>query len=273
MTIDPITIESGAHVVHFYEDDADLIAAVGDYAAAAIGADSAALIIATPAHLDGMTAHLDEARVDLVEARRVGTLTTLDAAETLAEFYADGQVDADAFKFVIGDTVRDIIRRTGRAVQAHGEMVALLWDEGAVTAALELEDLWNDLSREVAFSLLCTYSTQSVAGGEQSAARRDICRAHSDVVDTRPGTERHFLARQPAAFDRPEFQGDLTALSDSALSPEVHQASGMIAVQLGVGTDDALQRIRSFAADHDRPLDDVAEDVVGRAFRLDHPDL
>lgn len=271
MTIDPITIESGAHVVHFYEDDADLIAAVGDYASAAIGADDATLIIATPAHLDAIALHLDDAGVDVSGARGAGTFTTLDAAETLDGFFVDGQLDADAFDFVIGDTVRDIIRRTGRAVRAHGEMVALLWDEGAVTAALELEDLWNDLSREVAFSLLCTYPTQSIVGSEQSAARWDIRRVHSDVVDTRPGAERHYLPRRPAALDRPEFQADLTTLSDSGLALEVHQASGMIAVQLGVGTDEALERIRAFATDHGRPLDDVAEDVINRGIRFDHP--
>lgn len=49
----------------------------------------------------------------------------------------------------------------------------------------------------------------------------------------------------------------------------VHQASGMVAAQLEVGVGQALVRLRAYAFGNDRPLTDVAEDVVGRALRFD----
>lgn len=49
----------------------------------------------------------------------------------------------------------------------------------------------------------------------------------------------------------------------------VHQASGMIAAQLGVPVAQALIRLRAFAFGNDRPLGDVARDVVDRALRFD----
>jgi GAF domain len=49
----------------------------------------------------------------------------------------------------------------------------------------------------------------------------------------------------------------------------VHQAAGMIAVQLGVGVDEALVRLRAHAFSHDRHLIDVAHDVIERRLRLD----
>ncbi|HVF13700.1 MAG TPA: GAF and ANTAR domain-containing protein [Acidimicrobiales bacterium] len=49
----------------------------------------------------------------------------------------------------------------------------------------------------------------------------------------------------------------------------VHQASGMIAVQLGVSVGQALIRLRAYAFGNDRPLVSVAEDVVGRTLRFD----
>jgi len=49
----------------------------------------------------------------------------------------------------------------------------------------------------------------------------------------------------------------------------VHQAAGMIAVQLDVSVGDALLRLRAYAFGHDRPLRDVAEDVVARTLRFD----
>lgn len=49
----------------------------------------------------------------------------------------------------------------------------------------------------------------------------------------------------------------------------VHQASGMVAVQLGVSVGQALVRLRAFAFGNGRSLSAVAEDVVARALRFD----
>jgi hypothetical protein len=49
----------------------------------------------------------------------------------------------------------------------------------------------------------------------------------------------------------------------------VHQASGMVAVQLGVSVGEALLRLRAYAFANDRLLAEVAEEVVGRRLRFD----
>ena len=49
----------------------------------------------------------------------------------------------------------------------------------------------------------------------------------------------------------------------------VHQASGMVAVQLGVNVGQALIRLRAHAFGNERPLVDVARDVVDRLLRFD----
>ena len=49
----------------------------------------------------------------------------------------------------------------------------------------------------------------------------------------------------------------------------VHQASGMVAVQFGVGVGEALIRLRAYAFANDRPITDVAEAIVTRRLRLD----
>lgn len=50
--------------------------------------------------------------------------------------------------------------------------------------------------------------------------------------------------------------------------PDVHQATGMISVQLGVTVAVALIRLRAYAYTHDRRLTDVADDVVARRLRF-----
>jgi ANTAR domain len=50
--------------------------------------------------------------------------------------------------------------------------------------------------------------------------------------------------------------------------PVVHQATGMIIVQLGVSASVALTRLRAYAYANDRLLHDVASDVVARRLRF-----
>ncbi len=49
----------------------------------------------------------------------------------------------------------------------------------------------------------------------------------------------------------------------------VHQATGMISVQLGVSLEEALLRLRAHAYASERPLGEIAADVVARRLRLE----
>lgn len=52
---------------------------------------------------------------------------------------------------------------------------------------------------------------------------------------------------------------------------EVHQAAGMVSIQLGISVLDALVRLRAHAYSHNQGLTDVARFVVERRLRF-HPD-
>jgi len=49
----------------------------------------------------------------------------------------------------------------------------------------------------------------------------------------------------------------------------VHNAAGMVSVQLGTSVAEALIRLRAFAYLHDRLLADVAQDIIARRLWLD----
>ncbi|MDQ1367546.1 MAG: hypothetical protein QOJ52_1160 [Acidimicrobiaceae bacterium] len=56
---------------------------------------------------------------------------------------------------------------------------------------------------------------------------------------------------------------------DGAFRAQVHQAAGMVSVQLGISVGDALSRLRARAFAADRTIGDVAADVVSRRLRFD----
>jgi len=48
----------------------------------------------------------------------------------------------------------------------------------------------------------------------------------------------------------------------------VHNAAGIVSVQEGISVTEALVRLRAHAFSHDRPVNDVAQDVIARTLRL-----
>jgi anti-sigma regulatory factor (Ser/Thr protein kinase) len=200
--LDRRAVDVGGHVVQFYERDADLVDRAGDYLQDAVRAGGAAIVIATEAHRDAFEARLNDTGVDVAAACDDGTLVCLDAAATLARLTREGRVDRDAFFDLVGGVVRGAAA-SGRPVRAFGEMVALLWEAGDVSAAIDLETYWNELATEIPFALYCAYRSESVSGHEHADALAKVCRLHSAVVPT------------PVAETTWQFAADATAPGDA----------------------------------------------------------
>lgn len=144
------------HTVMFYSRHEELTGKVADYLLGAVKDGGAAVIVATPEHRREVEILLGRAGLDLSAARANGSYVALDAAETAAAFLINGCPDPAAF----WRTVSPVIERAGRRrrqVKVFGEMVALLWEEGALDAAIEVEALWNELAKQQRFALLCAY--------------------------------------------------------------------------------------------------------------------
>lgn len=73
--------------------------------------------------------------------------------------------------------------------------------------------------------------------------------------------------RQPAG----ELAGGVTP--GWAYTSTVHQATGMVMVQLGSDVETAFTSLRARAFRDDRPLQDVARDVLDRRLRFDNPEV
>ncbi len=194
--------EAGEHLVHFYEDDRALAHTVGTYLAEAIALRAPAVAIATRAHLKAFMFVLEAAGSEPAQPLEDGSLIFLDADETLARFTIAGRIDPHAFRQVIGEILSQASAAGGPGpVRAYGEMVGVLWESGDVLAAIELEQLWNDLGHELEFSLLCGYHSATVSSPDQTDALRQVCHLHSSVLEAPTHFElsRHF----PAELDSP----------------------------------------------------------------------
>lgn len=178
-------LDSHAHSVQFYGDEAFLLDELSRFVGSALGGGDAAIVIATKAHRDGLAQRLKARGLDIGLVITQGRYVALDAGETLSQFMVDGRPNAARFTELIGGVIKlsaTMAQGEHPRVAAFGEMVALLWAEGKPEAAIELEQLWNDLAQTHSFDLLCAYPMGFFSQSEDAALFGQVCGAHSHVI-------------------------------------------------------------------------------------------
>lgn len=156
------------HGVHLYPHDDALIESLEVHVGAGLSVGGAGIVIATPEHRAALRRRLDVAGV--AGSLGEGRFIELDAASTLRLFMRDGSPDRELFAGTVGSLVREVA--TERPLHAFGEMVDVLWADGNVVAALELEAMWSELQQEVDFALLCAYAADHIDADGRAAITR-----------------------------------------------------------------------------------------------------
>jgi KaiC/GvpD/RAD55 family RecA-like ATPase len=174
------------HAVHFYEKDSSLIEELSRFVEIALGAGDAAVIVATRSHREALADKLEARGFDISRAVSQGRYIALDAAATLTKFMSEDRPDAARFAQVIIPVITEAkaAAEGERRIVIFGEMVALLWSERKPEAAVALEELWNNLAKKYAFTLLCAYPMNSFDREEDHTPFMQICAAHSSVIPT-----------------------------------------------------------------------------------------
>jgi signal transduction histidine kinase len=178
-----------SHIAHFYSSDAVLLAEVSQYLSTSLAAGGSAVVIATPAHLQGFEQQLAVRGFDMRRIARQGRWLALDAAATLNMFMNQGWPDEKKFAAQM-NAVLDRVSSAAASVSgarapqiaAYGEMVALLWQQGRTGASLRLEELWGRLLRTRFFHLSCGWPLRLFSSEADSAAIQRICALHTGVA-------------------------------------------------------------------------------------------
>ena len=177
--------DQSQHAVQFYQEDEAFLAALSRLIATALGSGDAAIVIATEAHLQGLAQRLNARGVSLTKAARDNRYIALDAVETLSNIMVGGQPHKTRFSDLVGGLlkrIKPVIEGERPPVTIFGEMVAVLWAAGNVEAALDLEQLWNDIAKKHSFSLRCAYPMSGFRREETSEPFLRICAEHSAII-------------------------------------------------------------------------------------------
>jgi hypothetical protein len=203
------------HLVQCYQaDETVLVRNAARFLKEGLERGADVIVIATPGHRTAFIRALKQLGAIAPSGSAQGSLTLLDAADTLGRIMVAGDPDAAKFDEVVGNMLRNAIR-DGSAVYAYGDMVGELWKAKRYAAAAKLEQLWNALRAVVDFDLFCAYPVDMLTEPFEANAIDALLRSHTHLL--------------PSGYN-----GDL----ESAL----HRAFGEI-----VGADETLvERVREF---------------------------
>jgi hypothetical protein len=179
---------SGGHFVQLYEvDEAALTKNVGHYIWEGLRRGEGVLVIATPEHGDLFSEHLTACGANVPDLIASKQFVILDARQTLAQFMIDGQPDWERFERSIRAAMRTVRPCTGlEGLRAYGEMVGVLWTARQFAAAIRLEQLWNRLLEQSAFSLYCAYSVDVFGRAFELGNLEGVLCTHTHLVPAQP---------------------------------------------------------------------------------------
>jgi len=168
------------HHVLFCSSDAVFTDGCSRFVAGFLNTGNAVIVAATEAHDRSLRHRLQEAQVDIGLAMRQERYVLLNIDEALARTMVNGRPDPTGFQNATEDMVSEAAQRATSQhpeVAACGECSATLWAQGQVEAAIQLEHLWDELSKSRQMDILCAYP---LAAREESApAVRSLCAEHT----------------------------------------------------------------------------------------------
>lgn len=261
------TVALHEHAVQFYQSDTYLLQSLRSYFAEGLRSGASAIVVATESHRQALTRQLEENGFEIARLTAAGRYISLDAERLLSAFMRDGMPDAALFDSVIGDVVARAAVG-GRPVRVFGEMVSILWERGRQTAAIQLEELWNDLQARRPLSLCCGYPVNAFAGRSMETGFADVCAQHSHVQpaesyrNTGSEDERLLsiarLQQQTAMLER-EAQDALQMRNDFLVAAS-HDLRTPLSVILGYA-----QMLERDAADADGRISEGLKSIERRA--------
>ena len=175
-----------AHSVQFYgADESRLAATVGAYIAEGLKKGESVLVIASPEHTAEFLRRLEYSGGDPGRSVRERRVLFLDAGTMLAGFMVNGEPDQHLFREAIQSALNELHACDAATdSRAYGEMVGVLWERGEYSAAIRLEELWNDLLASAKIQLFCGYPIDIFGSEVHSHEVARVLSTHTHLLPT-----------------------------------------------------------------------------------------
>lgn len=172
------------HEVAFYPDDASVVDGYARFIKAVLTAGNAVIVVVTESRRPSLVQRLEADGVDVAAAIEQGNYIPLDAAEAMETLTVNGIPDPVRCAKVIADIVTRAAkgdRGEHARVMACGEIAPTMLLNGNVEGAIQLEHLWDEITRDYGVHTHCGYLWNASRKGSTLIFDR-ICAEHSAVL-------------------------------------------------------------------------------------------
>jgi CheY-like chemotaxis protein len=180
----PTVAASGAHAVHFHSYDRRFIQSVSELANRALRRGHLVAVVATPAVRASVGERLQAGGWHVGESGQYGRYHAMDSTESLAGIMQGDRPDPQR----LGDSVAALERMRVEAADTLdprltliGEIAVPLLLKGNVQAALEIERLWNGLTRGLPWLGVCCYPMECFEDLTAPQRLHEVCAEHECV--------------------------------------------------------------------------------------------
>ena len=166
------------HIVQLFDAPRSLADAVSHFLIEGRAHGDHLLVIARASHWQLIRAYLERRRVNADDPAE--RLTVIDARKIRTRLVRRGLLDPARMQDTLNGLIAELSSGPSR-LRVYGEIVELFAEEGNFEQACMLEDYWNYLQQQHAFTLLCGYSAAHFADPRNAHHLRAVCRRHTLV--------------------------------------------------------------------------------------------
>ena len=178
------TVAGSAHAVQFHSYDGHFIQGVSDLANRALQRGHVVAVVATPAVRVGVAERLQQYGWHAGELGEYGRYHAMDAAASLAGVMRDGHPDPQRLSEGVAALERMRVEAADTLdprLTLIGEIAVPLLLDGHVQDALEIERVWNGLTRALPWLGVCCYPMASFDDLKAPRPFHDVCAEHGFV--------------------------------------------------------------------------------------------
>ena len=182
--IDHVPASRYCHEVALYADDASVINGYARFIESALKNGNAVIVVVTEAHHASLLSRLERDGVNVPAEIAQGSCILLDAADVLSRLTVDDVPDPIRCTKVIGDLIVQAakgIKAEAARVVVCGEIAPTLLSKGHSQGAIQLEQLWDKITRGYGVQTLCGYLSSAFPNKEDNPIFEGICAVHSAV--------------------------------------------------------------------------------------------
>lgn len=172
------------HEIAFFEDDKSFVDGLARFIETTLKARRAVVAVVTESHRASLMTKLNADGTDVSGAIEQGTFIPMDSADALSRLVIDDTPQPALCAQVVSDLIASVVKTVDEEhsrVVFCGEIAPVLLSRGNATGAIQLEHLWDEVTKDYGVQTLCGYVRPAPVSVDGSSIFDRICAEHSAV--------------------------------------------------------------------------------------------